>query len=261
MTTDPTIFLGNKSYFNLPPGPHYFIVTAYVDIGSQRYYDLEPPRFDWTILEEPALDTIITSATDGNGDPVANGSSSTTSTSITFTFTAENNTTDAGFTCVRDDIFIDPCNEGFITYEGLEIGVEHTFRVNAYIPDGEGGQSEVDTTPATWVWTIEEEVFPDTEIILAVDGNIDFVSDGGSSTSGSITFVFDAVVDGEEVIVDGFECSLDNGPFELCSDGRTAIDLETYTGLLPGIHTFSVRFFDDESEESNSSKLYLEYNS
>ena len=37
-----------------------------------------------------------------------------------------------------DDIIIEDCSEGFITYEGLEIGEEHTFQVSAYIPDGGG---------------------------------------------------------------------------------------------------------------------------
>ena len=143
-----------KHTLDLESGPHYFIVRAYVDIGQQRYYDPDPPRFDWTVL----LDTIITSATDGNGDPVGNESSTTTSTSITFRFTAENNTTNAGFLCSLDDIIIDDCSEGFITYPDLEIGEEHTFQVSAYIPDG--GEGEVDTTPATWVWTVVPEPTP-----------------------------------------------------------------------------------------------------
>ena len=69
--TDETLFFGNKSYFDLAPGPHHVIIRAFVDIGNQRYYDLDPPRFDWTIIEEP-LDTIITSAEDGNREQVGN---------------------------------------------------------------------------------------------------------------------------------------------------------------------------------------------
>ena len=41
-----------------------------------------------------------------------------------------------------DDIIVEDCSEGFITYEELEIGEEHTFQVSAYIPGG-----GVDTTP------------------------------------------------------------------------------------------------------------------
>ena len=135
----------------------------------------------------PPLDTIITSATDGNGDPVGN-ESSTTSTSITFTFSAENNTTNAGFTCLLDNSIVEDCSEGFITYEGLEIGEEHTFQVSAYIPGG-----EVDTTPATWVWNIIPVPPPlDTIITSATDGNGDPVGNESSTTSTSITFTFSA---------------------------------------------------------------------
>ena len=180
--------------------------------------DPTPITLLWEVLQEEPLDTNITSAIDGNAEPVANGSSSTTSTSITFTFTAENNTTDAGFTCVRDDIFIDPCNEGFITYEGLEIGVEHTFRVNAYIPDGEGGQSEVDTTPATWVWTIIPIV--DTTLDPPIDGNGDPVANEGSTTSNDINFTFSGQTNANPEDVDryGFECYLDGGPSPDCDN-------------------------------------------
>ena len=237
--TDETLFFGNKSYFDLQPGPHYVIIQAFVDIGNQRYYDPEPPRFEWTILEEP-LDTIITDATDGNEEFVENKSSTTTSNDINFTFTAENNTTNASFNCVLDNGPDEPCDDGFIIYEGLENG-EHTFRVNAYIPGGEG---EVDTTPATWVWTIVEEAEPNTVIIVAIDGNTNTIPPGGSSTSGSMTFVFAAFAAGEEVEVDGFECQLDDGPIEDCDAG-----VQPYLDLLPGIHTFSVRFVDGETED------------
>ena len=73
----------------------------------------------------------------------------TTSNSITFTFSAVNNSTNAGFFCSIDDNEAEDCSEGFITYEGLEIGEEHIFRVSAL-----HRESEFDTTPATWVWTI-----------------------------------------------------------------------------------------------------------
>ena len=57
------------------------------------------------------------------------------------------------------------------------------------IPDGEGGQSELDTTPATWVWTIEPIVV-DTSIDSAIDGNEDPVENVSSTTSNDINFTF-----------------------------------------------------------------------
>ena len=84
------------------------------------------------------------------------------SDSITFTFSAVNNSTNAGFLCSIDNNEAEDCSEGFITYEGLEIGEEHTFRVSAYIPDG--GEGDFDTTPATWVWNVIPEEPLDTII-------------------------------------------------------------------------------------------------
>ena len=79
----------------------------------------------------PELETIIINASDGNEDPVGN-ETTTTSDSITFTFSAVNNSTNAGFLCSIDNNEAEDCSEGFITYEGLEIGEEHIFRVSAY---------------------------------------------------------------------------------------------------------------------------------
>ena len=146
-------FIGSKEYNNLSPGPHFLLVKAYViiqtDSGNLFIEDETPARFDWIILEEP-LDTRIDSAEDGNGDR-AGKESSTTSDSITFTFSAVNNSTNAEFFCSIDGEEAELCNSGSITYTGLEIGVEHIFRVSAFT------ESQFDTTPATWVWTIRKK--------------------------------------------------------------------------------------------------------
>ena len=48
---------------------------------------------------------------------------------------------------------------------------------------------EVDTTPATWVWTIVPIVV-ETTLDSAIDGNEDPVADEGSTTSNDIEFNF-----------------------------------------------------------------------
>ena len=224
---------------------HTFQVSAYIPDGGEGEVDTTPVTWVWTVVPEPPppLDTIITSATDGNGDPVGNESSTTTSTSITFRFTAENNTTNAGFLCSLDDIIIDDCSEGFITYPDLEIGEEHTFQVSAYIPDG--GEGEVDTTPATWVWTVVPEPPPplDTIITSATDGNGDPVgNESSTTTSTSITFRFTAENNTTNA---GFLCSLDDIIIDDCSEGFI-----TYPDLEIGEeHTFQVSAYIPDGGE------------
>ena len=225
-------FIGSKEYNNLAPGPHFLLVKAYViiqtDSGNLFIEDETPARFDWIILEEP-LDTRIDSAEDGNGNPVGN-ESSTTSDSITFTFSAVNNSTNAEFFCSIDGEEAELCNSGSITYTGLEIGVEHIFRVSAFT------ESQFDTTPATWVWTIEEEI--DTIIDSAEDGNGNPVGNESSTTSDSITFTFSAVNNSTNA---EFFCSIDGEEAELCNSGSI-----TYTGLEIGVeHIFRVSAFTE----------------
>ena len=231
-------FSGSKEYNNLAPGPHFLLVKAYViiqtDSGNQFIEDETPARFDWIILEQP-LDTRIDSSIDGNEDPVGN-ETTTTSDSITFTFSAVNNSTNAGFLCSIDNNEAEDCSEGFITYEGLEIGEEHIFRVSAYIPEG-----EFDTTPATWVWNVIPEEPLDTVITSAEDGNEDPVGNETTTTSDSITFTFSAVNNSTNA---GFLCSIDNNEAEDCSEGFI-----TYEGLEIGEeHIFRVSAYIPEGE-------------
>ena len=247
---------GFITYPDLEIGEEYtFQISAYIPDGGEGEVDTTPVRFwVWTVVPEPIpLDTIITSATDGNGDPVGNESSTTTSTSITFRFTAENNTTNAGFLCSLDDIIIDDCSEGFITYPDLEIGEEHTFQVSAYIPDG--GEGEIDTTPVTWVWTVVPEPPPplDTIITSATDGNGNPVgNESSTTTSTSITFRFTAENNTTNA---GFLCSLDDIIIDDCSEGFI-----TYPDLEIGEeHTFQVSAYipDGGEGEVDTTPVYL----
>ena len=215
---------GSITYTGLEIGvEHIFRVSAF----TESQFDTTPATWVWTIEEE--IDTIIDSAEDGNGNPVGN-ESSTTSDSITFTFSAVNNSTNAEFFCSIDDEEAEHCNYGFITYTGLEIGVEHIFRVSAFT------ESQFDTTPATWVWTIEEEI--DTIIISAEDGNGNPVGNETSTTSDSITFTFSAVNNSTNA---GFFCSIDDEEAELCNEGFI-----TYAGLEIGVeHIFRVSAYTE----------------
>ena len=215
---------GSITYTGLEIGvEHIFRVSAF----TESQFDTTPATWVWTIEEE--IDTIIDSAEDGNGNPVGN-ESSTTSDSITFTFSAVNNSTNAEFFCSIDGEEAELCNSGSITYTGLEIGVEHIFRVSAFT------ESQFDTTPATWVWTIEEEI--DTIIDSAEDGNVNPVGNESLTTSDSITFTFSAVNNSTNA---EFFCSIDGEEAELCNSGSI-----TYTGLEIGVeHIFRVSAFTE----------------
>ena len=230
---------GSITYTGLEIGvEHIFRVSAFIPEGQ---FDTTPATWVWTIEEE--IDTIIDSAEDGNGNPVGN-ESSTTSDSITFTFSAVNNSTNAGFVCSIDGGEAELCNSGSITYTGLEIGVEHIFRVSAFIPEG-----QFDTTPATWVWTIEEEIVVDT-ILDAIDGNDDTITNEDSTTSNDIEFTFSGSatnVDDEDIDDRGFVCELDEEPVDDCGEPVTGVNpftgTEEFNNLDPGEHTFTVVAF------------------
>jgi YVTN family beta-propeller protein len=96
--------------------------------------------------------TLITSAIDGNNNPVQN-SGSTVSTSITFQISATPGTNPmASFECRLDGSAFSTCattNPGTVSYDNLVAGQQHTFEVTAV--DTLGNK---DPTPATFTWTI-----------------------------------------------------------------------------------------------------------
>src|SRR5215472_12034396 len=82
---------------------------------------------------QPPTHTTITSATDGNGNPVQSGGS-TVSTSVTFQVTATAGTNSlAGFQRSVDNSAFSSCatmNPAMISYNNLATG-QHTFAVRA----------------------------------------------------------------------------------------------------------------------------------
>ncbi len=96
----------------------------------------------------------ITSAVDGNGNPVQSGGS-TTSTSITFTVqaTAGSNPI-AGFQCSIDGGPFNNCNannQNQITFNNLASGHEHIIKIRTV-----DSQGNVDPTPTTFFWFVAQ---------------------------------------------------------------------------------------------------------
>jgi hypothetical protein len=130
--------------------PHTVKIKA---IDTQGRTDPNPATFTWTFVRpEPPRQTTITSATDGNGNPVQNGNS-TVSTSITFQFTAiEGSNPITGYQCSLDGGAFSTCastNPGTVSYNNLVAGQQHTFAVRAV--DSVGNK---DLKPATFSWTV-----------------------------------------------------------------------------------------------------------
>lgn len=93
------------------------------------------------------LNTLITSAIDGNNNPVQNGGS-TASNRITFQFTASGGTPPITFECSLDNYAFSSCASP-ITYSKLIIGYDHTFEVRALDTSG-----NKDSTPASFSWKV-----------------------------------------------------------------------------------------------------------
>ncbi len=91
-------------------------------------------------------DTTITSAIDGNGDPITDGGD-TVSTSIMFAFTGVDNVGVASFECSLDGAPFSACTSP-ANYTGLAAG-DHTFLVRAIDTSG-----NADPTPASLGWTV-----------------------------------------------------------------------------------------------------------
>jgi hypothetical protein len=131
----------------IPPiGTHVQITGSYVlDKQHGGWAEIHPVTSIVKISSSTtqALDTIITSAIDGNNVNVQNGGS-TISGQITFTFTnSSGNAT--GFQCSLDSSTFSACFSP-VTYQTLSNG-GHTFQVMAV------NASDEDSTPAIFVWS------------------------------------------------------------------------------------------------------------
>ncbi|MGC1931838.1 MAG: hypothetical protein WA667_22950 [Candidatus Nitrosopolaris sp.] len=96
--------------------------------------------------------TLITSAVDGNGVTLQNGTGTTLSTSVKFTFTGSGVNSIASFECSLDGNPFSTCatmNPGTVSYNNLVAGQQHTFAVRAVDTQG-----IIDPHPVTFSWTI-----------------------------------------------------------------------------------------------------------
>jgi hypothetical protein len=194
--------------------------------------------------------TAITFAVDGNGKPVQNGGS-TSSTSITFTVRATAGTYPiAGFQCSLDNRPFSSCgtattnNTSTITFNNLEAGQQHTVKIRAIDTQG-----NVDPTPASFSWTVtqqQQQPPSNTAITSAKDGSGNPVSNSGSTSSTSITFTVRATAGSNPIA--GFQCSLDNRPsFSSCGTANNGQGTITFNNLAAGQqHTIKIRAIDTQ---------------
>jgi hypothetical protein len=178
--------------------------------------------------EDP--DTSIDSAIDGENKAVTDGSS-TTSDSITFTFSGTPASDIDHFVCSIEGVpEINPCVSPKLFYE---LGAKpHTLTVAAV--DAVGRK---DQTPAKFEWTVDTPA-PDTSIDSAIVGENKAVTDGGKTTSDSITFTFSGTPASD---IDHFVCSIDGGAeINPCVSPNHSPEL----GIIPAPHTFTVAAVD-----------------
>ena len=89
-----------------------------------------------------------------------------------------------------------------------------------------------------FIVTVVDTTAPNTTIISAVDGSSASVTNGGTTSSNSMTFTFTG---NDNVGVTEFYCSLDSGSFVSCTSPSA------FAGLIVGSHTFNVKAIDGAS--------------
>ena len=221
----------------LADGTHTFKARAEDKSGHE---DMSPALYTWTV-DTGAPTTTITSATDSNRNAISAGGG-TQSTSMIFTFTG----TDAGVGLARFECSVDGAAFAACTspaqFDNLGSGA-HTLNVKSV--DNVGNEA---TSLASFNWSVDATP-PDTTINSATDGNAIAVSNGGNSTSASVTFTFSGTDIG--VGLDHFECSLDGSAFSSCA---SPLQLNS---LSLGAHTMEVRAEDKIGNEGQSPTVFL----
>jgi hypothetical protein len=209
---------------SLAIGSHTFQVRA---IDAAGNVDSSPASYAWAVTDVTAPETTIS----------VKPTSSTTSTSATFEFTATDNHAAAGsltFQCSLDGAAFAGCTSP-ASYSGLAVG-SHIFQVRASDPSG-----NADATPANATWTVLDSTAPDTAITATPPA---------STSSGSASFEFTGSDDVTGAGSLTFRCSLDGGTLATCSSPKT------YSGLLPGSHTFAVQAVDAAGNVDASPATY-----
>lgn len=196
------------SYTGLGIGAHTFTVRA---IDAHGHADPNPAAYTWTIAAPPDTTAPETTINAGPASP-------TTNTEAEFTFSANETAT---FECSLDGAPFTACVSPAL-YSNLNRAA-HTFAVRATDQAG-----NVDETPASYAWTVEEPAPTDT---TPPETLLNSGPEASTSDTGA-TFTFSA---NEEAT---FACSLNGAPFTSCASPVT------YSGLALGERTFSVQATD-----------------
>ncbi|HVH90156.1 MAG TPA: Ig-like domain-containing protein, partial [Candidatus Acidoferrum sp.] len=223
-------------YSNLADGAHTLEVRAEDNVVN---VDASPASFAWTI-DTISPTTSIDSVVDNNKNTLSNGSS-TRSNSITFTFSgSDTSKVNASkvevkrFECSIDNSDFTDCASP-LTFPNLLSNGPHTFKVRAV--DNSGNN---DNSPELFTWYVDATP-PDATINKANDGNNETVTNGGNTTSTSMTFNFSGSDIG--VGLDHFECSLDGASFVTCTSPVQ------FNNISEGSHTLEVRGVDKAGNE------------
>ncbi len=209
-----------KAYSGVAVGSHQFSVRA---IDAAKNVDGTPAAQSWTVESEvvtpPPADTTppqtsITSA------PAA----VTTSESADFSFKSS----EAGstFQCKLDAAGWSSCATPK-AYAALDDG-SHQFSVRAI-----DAAKNVDATPATQSWTVEEAETPPPPTDTTAPQTSITSGPAAKTTSTSASFAFSSSEAGSS-----FECKLDSGSWAGCTTPKA------YSGVAVGSHQFSVRAID-----------------
>jgi len=223
---------------NLADGSHTFEVRSEDNVANR---DLSPASFNWTV-DTSAPTTSIDSVTDSNKNSLSNNSGSR-SNSITFTFSG-NDTGKAEvkrFECSTDNSDFVACTSPFV-FANLSDG-SHTFKVRA-----EDNSGNKDASAEVFSWNVDTTP-PPANINSAFDGNNDTVSNGGNTTSASITFTFSGTDIG--IGLDHFECSIDEASFTICASPVQ------FNSLSDGSHTLEVRAVDKVGNEGPTPTAFV----
>ena len=201
-----------KVYNGLALGSHTFRVQVF---SPDAIVDQTPATYSWTVLDATAPETTI-----DFGPPAVTGSAQA---NIAFSSSEPG----SSFECSLNGADFASCGSP-AQYSGLT-PADYTFRVRAVDASG-----NADSTPATHSWTVVER--PETTIDTGPDSD---------STSTSATFTFSSNQAGSS-----FECSLDGGPFLVCSSPHEV------TGLTDGDHTLFVRARNGQGIEDDTPAAY-----
>ena len=226
---------------SLKEGNHNLQIFSKDNVGNMRS---SPASLSWNVDTIPPT-TSITSANDGNNQTINNNDNSS-STSIKFTFTGN----DSGgvrvthLECSLDGGPFSICTSP-IQYSSANISDgAHIFDVRA-----EDNVGNKDPSPSSFAWTVDT-VPPDANIDSATDGNRTSISNGGNTSSNSVTFKISGNdTGGKEGIgvgINHFECSIDNSNFTTCTGPVQS------NNLTDGAHIFEVRAEDNVGNISPS---------